>query len=69
MCAVKFVHISSDIGEPLKEYEIEENSYSPEGKVKGLNSEVFKEVPVIKEIAIVSTINNDAGLNYDGKLF
>jgi hypothetical protein len=64
MCAVKFAYIGSGLNN-LKSFDIEERSYDPQGQVHGMSTDIFNKVPAIKEIAIVSTINNKSSLVYD----
>lgn len=67
MCAVKFAHIGSSLSD-LKTYDIEEKSYSPEGQIKGLNSDIVERVSAIREMALVSTLNNKSDIVFeDGK--
>ena len=66
MCAVKLIHIGKDVTD-LKEYEIVEQSYSPETEIKGITKDIFSKVPILKDIAVVCSLNNEAGLTFDGK--
>lgn len=68
MCAVKFAHIGSNVSD-LKSYNIEEKSYSPVAQIHGLTSDVLSRVSVIREMAIVSTLNNKAGIVYEDNKF
>jgi hypothetical protein len=61
MCAVKLVHLGSDIND-LKTYDVEEKSYSPQAKIVGLDRSTFSSSAVLRDIAIVATLNNKAGL-------
>ena len=52
----------------MKVYDIVEKSYDPQTEIKGLTKDLFKNSPVLRDIAIVSSLNNKAGLVYeDGK--
>jgi len=52
----------------LKVYDIVEKSYDPQAEIKGLNKDIYKNFPVLRDIAIVCSLNNKAGLVYeDGK--
>jgi len=64
MCAVKFAYVGKNIND-LKSFDIEEKSYSPQAEVKNMTSDLFSKVQAIREIALVSTINNKAGLVYE----
>ncbi len=67
MCAISFAHIGQSLTD-LKVYDIVERSYDPQAEIKGLTKDIFNKVPALKEIAIVCTLNNKAGLVYeDGK--
>ena len=63
MCAVKFGVVGE---EGVKEYKVEENSYSPEGKIlDGFNSMSFDQSPAFKHLAMVCAVNNRAEIDYD----
>mmetsp|Transcript_35606 Transcript_35606/g.34628 ORF Transcript_35606/g.34628 Transcript_35606/m.34628 type:complete len:248 (-) Transcript_35606:1294-2037(-) len=68
MCAVKLIHLGASHAD-LREYEVEENSYSPKGAISGLNPQLFSEQAVLRDIAIVCSLNNKASLKFDGKQF
>jgi hypothetical protein len=63
MCAVKLVYIGRDLTD-LKTLEMEEKSYDPRGAVKGLEVPFFESTPPLREMAVVCTFNNKAGLTY-----
>jgi hypothetical protein len=65
MCAIKLVHLGNDIND-IKTYNVEEKSYSPIANIEGLDKKVFNAASVLRDIAIVATLNNKAGLKYDG---
>jgi hypothetical protein len=67
MCAVKFAYIGSNLSD-LKVYDIVEKSYDPQAEIKGLSKDLFKNVPTLKDMAVVCTLNSKAGLVFeDGK--
>jgi hypothetical protein len=66
MCAVRFIHLGNGIDD-LKDYEIVEDSYSPETEIKGLSKDAFAKAAILKDIAIVCSLNNESGLVFDGK--
>ena len=67
MCAVKFAHIGSTL-QDLKVYDIVEKSYNPQAEIKGITKDSFKNIPILRDIAVVCSLNNKAGLVYeDGK--
>lgn len=52
----------------MKVYDIVEKSYDPTAEIKGLTKDIFRNTPSLREIAIVCSLNNKAGLVYeDGK--
>lgn len=64
MCAVKFAIIGNDISEH-QSWEIEELSYSPEGKILGGFSEnTFSLSQSFKHIADICAINNRAAIEF-----
>jgi hypothetical protein len=64
MCAIKLGYIGDDIND-LKIHDIEEKSYDPIAEIKGLTNDLYSRYPVLKEMAIVSALNNKAGLRYE----
>ena len=69
MCAVKFAVVGNDHDEFL-EYNIEEKSYSPEGKIlDGFDSERFAASQSFKHMAMVCGINNRSSLHYEDNTF
>ena len=62
MCAVKFGIIGAN---DIQEYNVEEKSYSPDGKIDGLNSANFDSQPALKHLAMVCAINNRAQIDFD----
>jgi magnesium-transporting ATPase (P-type) len=52
----------------LKVYDIVEKSYNPQAEIKGITKDSFKNIPILRDIAVVCSLNNKAGLVYeDGK--
>lgn len=41
MCAIRVLHLQNQFEAGLKSYEVEENSYSPVGKIEGLSKEAW----------------------------
>lgn len=68
MCAVKLMHLGQDVND-FKEYEIEENSYSPDAEIKGLTKDIYAKVSTLKDIATVCALNNEARLIHNGNKF
>ena len=68
MCAIQFVHLGSSSSD-LKVYDIVEKSYSPEAEIKGLSNDLFNKTPVLRDIAVVCSLNNKAGLIYENGNF
>lgn len=68
MCAVKFAYIGNGLND-LKSFDIEEKSYSPEGQVLKMNSDMFEKVASIREIAAVCTLNNKSDIVYEESNF
>jgi Ca2+-transporting ATPase len=67
MCAIQFAHIGTGLND-LKVYDIVEKSYNPQADIKGLNSQIFSSSPVLRDIAVVCSLNNKAGITFeDGK--
>ena len=64
MCAIKLAYIGNDITD-LKIHEIEEKSYDPNAEIQGLSVDNFNKIPQLKEMAIVSALNNKAGIRYE----
>lgn len=58
MCAVKFGVVGPD-GQ-IKEFDVEDNSYSPKGDVKGLSHSEFAGSQTLQSLALVCAINNRA---------
>lgn len=63
MCAVKLAYIGSGLTD-IKVHAIEENSYNPEGKITGLDKEKFRSCDLLKDIAVVSAINNKCSIAF-----
>lgn len=68
MCAVKMAYIESGV-DKLKVHEIEEKSYSPIANIEGLSSEYLSTCEVIKDMAVVCTLNNKSGIRYESNEF
>lgn len=67
MCAVRLFVVGKNHNE-LTKFEVEENSYSPEGKINGLDTEEMKNSWTLKHLAATCTLNNRANLvNQNGK--
>jgi len=65
MCAVKFGIVGNSHDEFL-EWNIEEKSYSPEGKIlDGFHEETFIRYPSIRHMAFVCGVNNRSAIYYD----
>ncbi len=69
MCAVKLAYIGPQGINDIKEHDIVEKSYDPEAEIVGLNNELYEKTEVLKEMAIVCSINNKADLVFDGTKF
>lgn len=69
MCAVKFAIIGNDISEH-QTWDIEENSYSPEGKILGgFSDKTFQLSESFRHIADVCALNNRALIQYKDNVF
>jgi len=67
MCASKFGYITGADGS-LKEFDVEEKSYSPEGKIlSGFNEEVYQSSTNAQHMAFVSAVNSRATIEYDAE--
>lgn len=66
MSAVKLVYIGKDLDD-LIALQIEEKSYDPRGKIFEMSKEKFAQVGSLRDIAIVCSLNNQSGINYDAK--
>ena len=63
MCAVKFGIVGSGASD-IKQFDVEEASYSPEAKVKNFSSETFAASLSFKHMAMVASLNNRAKIYY-----
>jgi len=63
MCAVRFGLIGGS-HDDVVEYNVEENSYSPEGKIAEFSEQKFAESTSFKHLAMVCSINNRANIVY-----
>lgn len=69
MCAVKFGIVNAGITDIL-EFDVEEKSYSPEGKImSGFSASRWKTNPNYKHMAAVCTINNRSRILYEKDSF
>jgi P-type E1-E2 ATPase len=68
MCAINIGYIGNDIND-LTIHEIEEKSYDPIAEIKGLTNEFYSKYTILREMAIVSALNNKAGLRYENNEF
>lgn len=66
MCAVKFGLVGNS-ADSFDEYNVEEKSYSPDGKIEGLNDEKFASSANFKHLAMVCSANNRSSISYDEK--
>ena len=68
MSAIKFGLVGSSATD-VKEYDVEEKSYSPEGKIlSGFSSEVLNTSQNAKMMALVCALNNRSSLEFDKEL-
>ncbi len=65
MCAVRLLHLGDSISAPLISYPVEEKSYSPIARIENMSSAVFENVSLLREIAVVATLNNKSGIVYE----
>lgn len=70
MCSVRFGIIGAN-SDDIVEYNVEEKSYSPEGKIIGFTDAKYASSPSFKHFAMVCSANNRASIVYqeDKKLF
>ena len=68
MCGVKLIHLGNAI-EDLVAYNIEEKSYSPVAKILGMNENTFKDISVLRDIAVIASINNKSSIRYENNGF
>lgn len=65
MCAVKFGMVGAGNSD-INEFDVEEKSYSPEGKILGgFDNSKFSSSPAFKHFAMVCSINNRSTLFYE----
>ena len=65
MCAVKFGMVGAGASD-INEFNVEEKSYSPEGKILGgFDNSKFASTPAFKHFAMVCSINNRSTLFYE----
>lgn len=69
MCAVKFAIVGNTLSE-LKHWEVQENTYSPEGKILGgFSEQTFNLSQSFKHLADVCALNNNALIQYRNNKF
>lgn len=69
MCAVKFAIVGNTLSE-LNHWEVEENTYSPEGKILGgFSEQTFSLSQSYKHLADVCALNNNALIQYKNNKF
>ena len=68
MCAVKFAMVGSN-ADKMVEFDIEEKSYSPEGKILKFDDGMFAKSPCYKHMALVCALNNRSSIVYESDKF
>lgn len=63
MCSVKFGIVGAN-SDDILEYDVEEKSYSPEGKIHNLNDALYASSASYKHFAMVCSANNRASIVY-----
>lgn len=68
MSAIKFGVVGDSISN-LKEFDVEEKSYSPEASILNLSADTFKNNYNFNHIAAVCALNNSSRIVYDNNTF
>jgi magnesium-transporting ATPase (P-type) len=68
MCAIKLGYIGNDVND-LRIHEIEEKSYDPIAEIKGINADFYSKTTLLRDMAVISALNNKAGLRYENNEF
>jgi P-type Ca2+ transporter type 2C len=63
MCAVKFAHLGDSVAD-IRAFDVIEKSYDPQAEITGFSAELFAKSPVVRDLAIVCSLNNKAGIVY-----
>ena len=64
MCAVEFSFLGASSSD-IKTFQIVEKSYDPTAGITGMSSEIFGKNPVLRDIAVVCALNNQASIVFN----